>query len=77
MSGKKLILISSSGEFGFEIGGIREKMSYLGPYVETVGKYLGMEYFYEIKSDYQEFADERHEKSLREVHTEIERFVES
>jgi len=33
MSGKKLILISSIGEFGFEIGGIREKMNYLAPHV--------------------------------------------
>ena len=30
MSGKKLVLITSSGEFGFEIGGIREKMNHLG-----------------------------------------------
>ena len=75
MSGKKLVLITSSGEFGFEIGGIREKMNHLGPHVETLGKYLGVEEFYEIKSEYQEFADERHTKSFNDAQLAIEKLV--
>jgi len=75
MSGKKLVLITSSGEFGFEIGGIREKMNHLGPHVETLGKYLGVEEFYEIKSEYQEFADERHIKSFNDAQLSIEKLV--
>lgn len=75
MSGKKLILISSSGEFGFEIGGIREKMNYLAPHVETAGKYLGVEEFYEIKSEYQEFSDARHEESLSNAYKGVEKLV--
>jgi len=75
MSGKTLVLISSSGEFGFEIGGIREKMNHLGPHIEVLGKYLGVEDFYEIKSEYQEFGDERHAKSLEDAHLAIEVLV--
>lgn len=75
MSGKKLVLISSSGEFGFEIGGIREKMNHLGPHVKTASKYLGVEEFYEIKSEYQEFADERHENSLKDAYRGIDELV--
>ena len=75
MSGKKLILITSSGEFGFEIGGIREKMNHLGPHVKTASNYLGVEEFYEIKSEYQEFADERHQKSLEDAYNSIDKFV--
>ncbi|WDE02629.1 FMN-dependent NADH-azoreductase [Thalassomonas actiniarum] len=75
MAGKKLILISSSGEFGFEAGGIREKMNHLGPHVETLSKYLGVETFYEIKSEYQEFADERHQKSLNDAYQAIDDLV--
>lgn len=75
MSGKKLVLISSSGEFGFEIGGIREKMNHLGPHVETMAKYLGVEAFYEVKSEYQEFADERHEKSLANAYLALDELV--
>jgi len=75
MSGKKMVLISSSGEFGFEIGGIREHMNHLGPHIEVLGKYLGADDFYEIKSEYQEFADERHSKSLNEAYLSIEELV--
>jgi len=75
MSGKQLVLISSSGEFGFEMGGIREKMNHLGPHVETVSKYLGVEAFYEIKSEYQEFADERHQQSLKDAYIDIDKLV--
>ena len=75
MSEKKLVLISSSGEFGFELGGIREKMNHLGPHVETVSKYLGVEEFYEVKSEYQEFADERHQQSLKNAYSEIDELV--
>jgi len=75
MSGKKMVLISSSGEFGFEIGGIREHMNHLGPHIEVLGKYLGVDDFYEIKSEYQEFADERHSKSLNDAYLSIEELV--
>ena len=75
MSGKKLVLISSSGEFGFEIGGIREKMNHLGPHVKTASKYLGVEKFYEIKSEYQEFSDERYENSLKDAYRGINELV--
>ncbi|MFG1484560.1 NAD(P)H-dependent oxidoreductase [Halobacteriovorax sp. XZX-3] len=64
LSGKKLILCTSSGEFGFEPGGMREMMNHLGPHVKTMSKYLGVDYFFEIKSEYQEFGDKRHKKSL-------------
>ena len=75
MSGKTLILISSCGEFGFEIGGIREKMNHLGPHVETASSYLGIEEFYEIRSEYQEFADERHEKSLKQAYHDMDELL--
>ncbi|MCG7585416.1 FMN-dependent NADH-azoreductase [Photobacterium sp. OFAV2-7] len=75
MSGKTLVLISSSGEFGFEIGGIREKMNHLGTHIEVLGRYLGVEKFYEIKSEYQEFGDERHEKSFKDALVSIEELV--
>lgn len=75
MSGKKLILISSSGEFGFEVGGINEKHGHLRPHIETVSKYLGVEEFYEIKSEYQEFSGERHEQSINQAYRDIEALI--
>jgi len=75
LSGKKLVLITSSGEFGFEVGGIREDMNHLAPHIKTVSKYLGVEGFYHIGSEYQEFADERHEKSLNKAYDSIDDLV--
>ncbi len=64
MSGKTLVLITSCGEFGFGVGGIREKMNHLGPHIKTASHYLGIESFYEINAEYQEFGDDRHKASV-------------
>jgi len=64
MSGKALVIITSSGEFGFEKGGINEAHSHLVPHLRTLSKYLGVEQIFEVASEYQEFADERHANSM-------------
>lgn len=64
LSGKTLITITSSGEFGFEKGGIRESAGHLAPHLRTLSKYLGVESMYEIASEYQEFGGERHRLSV-------------
>lgn len=75
LSGKTLVLITSCGEFGFHRGGIREKMNHLGPHIEVASQYLGIEKFYEIRSEYQEFGDQRHIDSLNNARTEITKLV--
>lgn len=75
LSGKTMVLIASCGEFGFHVGGVREKMNHLGPHVEVASQYLGIEKFYEIRSEYQEFDDQRHIKSLNYAHTEIKNLI--
>ncbi|UYG00856.1 MULTISPECIES: FMN-dependent NADH-azoreductase [unclassified Halomonas] len=64
LSGKTLVLLTSSGEFGFGKGGVREHMNHLGPHIKTLSHYLGVETFHEIGAEYQEFNDERHRQSL-------------
>ncbi len=75
LSNKTLVLITSSGEFGFNIGGIREKMNHLGPHVRTLSRYLGVETFHEINAEYQEFNDERHRISVSSAHKAAEKLV--
>ncbi|SHF19393.1 FMN-dependent NADH-azoreductase [Microbulbifer donghaiensis] len=77
LSGKTLVLLSSSGEFGFEPGGVRESMNHLGPHVRTLGHYLGVEDFYEIRIEYQEFGDERHRQSIENAYREVDKLVET
>ena len=64
LSGKTLIIVTSSGEFGFEKGGIREDLGHLAPHLRTLSKYLGVDTIYEIASEYQEFGDETHRMSV-------------
>ncbi|WP_240221109.1 FMN-dependent NADH-azoreductase [Rheinheimera hassiensis] len=64
LSGKTLVTVTSSGEFGFEKGGIRENASHLQPHLRTLSKYLGVETIYEIAAEYQEFGDDRHRTSV-------------
>lgn len=70
-----MVLIASCGEFGFHFGGIREKMNHLGPHIEVASQYLGIEKFYEIRSEYQEFGDHRHTESLNDAHSKITKLV--
>lgn len=64
LSGKTLIIVTSSGEFGFEKGGMRKESGHLAPHLRTLSKYLGADTMYEIASEYQEFGDERHRMSV-------------
>jgi FMN-dependent NADH-azoreductase len=75
LSGKTMVLITSCGEFGFHAGGIREKMNHLGPHIKVASQYLGIEKFYEIRSEYQEFGDQRHIESLNDAHAEVTNLI--
>ncbi|ESP93130.1 FMN-dependent NADH-azoreductase [Pseudoalteromonas luteoviolacea] len=75
LSGKTLVLITSCGEFGFEIGGVREHMNHLAPHIKTLSKYIGCERIYEIASEYQEFADLRHQSSLEAAFVETRKLA--
>jgi len=76
LSGKKLVLITSSGEFGFSPGGIREDMNHLSPHIRLLSPYLGVDNVFEINVEYQEFGDERHEQSLADAHCNIKTLVQ-
>ena len=74
MKDKMLLLFTSSGEFGFEDGGIRAGHDHLAPYIKTCAKYLGVDVkdsFYHLGIEYQEFRDARHAESIRRVKERI------
>lgn len=70
-SGKTLVIVTSSGEFGFEKGGVNEKASHLVPHLRTLSRYLGVENIYEVASEYQEFGDARHQASLNNARIKV------
>lgn len=69
ISGKKMIVFTSSGEFDFQKGGAREAFDHLVPHIKSCAHYLGVseQDFYHVGIEYQEFKDERHEQSKKEA----------
>ena len=63
LSGKRLVTLTSSGEFGFERGGVRASMNHLHPHINTLSKYLGVFRSWNVSIEYQEFGDERFRES--------------
>lgn len=77
LSGKQLILCTSWGEFDFAKGKERAHLNHLSPHIEQLSPYLGVDKFYEISSEYQEFSDQRHKASLEAAQlTVVEKAVE-
>ncbi|MEP3244505.1 MAG: NAD(P)H-dependent oxidoreductase [Sneathiella sp.] len=70
-SGKTLICLTSTGEFGFGSGGIREAMNHLEAHISTLSHYLGVTEKFFIRSEYQEFADQRHTDSRLKASEEV------
>ena len=76
MSGKTLVVLSARGEFGFGVGGIRENMNHLDTHIATCSHYLGVDESHVISIDYQEFNDDRHQKSIADACAAVPRLVD-
>jgi FMN-dependent NADH-azoreductase len=77
LSGKKLVLLSSSGEFGFHPNGLREDWEHLEPHVRTCAHYLGVAPIdlHHVAIEFQEFGDERHAASVQEAQQSVKRLA--
>lgn len=76
LGGKTLVLLTSSGEFGFAPGGPRAHMDHLTPHLQTCAHYFGVAETHRVAIEYQEFGDERHRRSIDQAHAEVVRLVE-
>ena len=75
-SGKTLVLLTSSGEFGFEPGGINAGADHLTPHVATLTRYLGIAETHRIAIEYQEFGDARHAASRASAERAVPELVD-
>ena len=66
LSGKKLVVLSSRGEFGFEAGGVRSHMNALDTAIAACAHYFGVAAsdIRTVTIEYQEFKDARHQQSV-------------
>lgn len=79
LSGKKLVVFTSSGEFDFQSGGVRSACNHLVPHIKSCAHYLGVDIerdFYHAGIEYQEFKDKRHEQSKNEAFADIQSLVD-
>jgi len=66
LGGKVLVTATSHGEFGFA-GGVRAQMNHLDPHIDTLAHYFGVSARHRIAVEYQEFGDERHDRSREQA----------
>jgi FMN-dependent NADH-azoreductase len=74
LSGKRLVVLSSRGEFGFAPGGPRARLNHLDPHIATAALYLGVapDAIRTVAIEYQEFGDERHARSIAEAEAAVD-----
>jgi len=72
LAGKRLVVLSARGEFGFMPGGVRAGRNQLDPHIATCAPFLGVaeDALHTIAVEYQEFGDERHAVSLAAAEAE-------
>jgi FMN-dependent NADH-azoreductase len=72
LAGKRLVVLSARGEFGFMPGGVRAGRNQLDPHIATCAPFLGVaeDALHTIAVEYQEFGDERHARSLAAAEAE-------
>lgn len=76
LTGKILVILCSSGEWGFEPGGAHAAMNHLDPHILTVASLLGVSEHHIIRIEYQEFKDDRHQQSVKAAHDAIPTLVQ-
>jgi FMN-dependent NADH-azoreductase len=77
LHGKTLVVLSSRGEFGFQPGGMRQHMNLLDPHIAACAHYFGVarEDIHTVAIEYQEFKDDRHERSKAECGARVTTLV--
>jgi FMN-dependent NADH-azoreductase len=75
LEGKDLVLLTSSGEFGFDPGGVRQTMNHLDTHIRTCSHYLGVARVHHIGIAFQEFGDARHKRSVADAFSELSGLV--
>lgn len=76
LTSKILVILCSSGEGGFEPGGIQANKNHLDSHIITASQLFGVSQHHVIRVEYQEFDDERHQKSLELADLAISKLVQ-
>ena len=74
LSGKRMVVLSARGEFGFQPRGIRAGWNHLDPHIATCAAYLGVarDAIHLVDVEFQEFRDERFSRSLADARERVD-----
>lgn len=75
-TGKILVVLTASGEGGFELGGVHAAQNHLDRAIITASRLLGVSEHHVIRIEYQEFGDDRHQQSKAAAYAAIPQLVE-
>ena len=75
LTSKILVLLTASGEGGFELGAVHAVMNHLHPHIVTASRLFGVSEHHVIRIEYQEFGDDRHHQSVQSAHLAIPNLV--
>ena len=74
---KRLVVLGSRGDYGYEPGGCMAQANHVEPHIRTVFGYLGIEDVHGIAAEYDEFGGERLQASLAQAERDIDALVEA
>lgn len=77
LTGKRMVVLSSRGDHGYDAGGRLAHMNYLDPYLRTIFGFIGVSDFESIAAEYDEFGGVSVEQSLVRAEAESDRLIES
>lgn len=75
--GKRLVIVSSRGDYGYDVGGRIETRNHVEPAVRTAFAYLGITNTYAVAAEYDEFGGERLARSLAQAEAAADRLAEA
>jgi FMN-dependent NADH-azoreductase len=74
-SGKRLVILSARGDYGYAFGERMAHLNYVEPYLRSVFAFIGVTETNSVAVEYDEFADDRLNRSLVEAEGAVERLV--
>jgi FMN-dependent NADH-azoreductase len=74
--GKRLIILSSRGDYGYGEGERVQHLNHVEASIETAFKYIGITEFESVAAEYDEFADERLQASLTQADADVDALVD-
>ena len=73
--GKRLIILSSRGDYGYDADGRASERNHVEPAVRSAFGYIGITDSHSIAVEYDEFADERLAESIRQAEAAVDELV--